>query len=58
MGVKRLHLGHEPRTERAEFRVTLTHRKALDRIAYEKRRTLSSLLEEWIDELVEKNPEK
>lgn len=54
---RKLPLGRtEARSARVEFRLTLSHRLALDRIAIEKRRTISSLADEWIDDLIAKNP--
>jgi macrodomain Ter protein organizer (MatP/YcbG family) len=49
----------EKRSERLEFRVTLSERKALEDVARKQRRTLSSLFAQFLEELVqkEKGPE-
>lgn len=55
MGVKQQ---KEKRTERVEFRLTLAQREVLDRNCAKKRRTITSLVDEWIETLAAEEGER
>lgn len=46
----------ERRSERIEIRITPTYRATLERVARVTRRTVTSLLEEWIEDLIKRHP--